>query len=181
MDVPRDNPFRPSRTASLQKPGESSHPGSSYHSDMRLADTIRREASTTGVDHGRYACRTYGIPLERDLDRCPECGHATIAPIEDVIDPTFSDRRPPGSKGVNARPSAGCRGSHCDRPVRHHQAGTVRLSANTTEGGRPVSDLAVSSGTNAVAPHRLHSSTPIGYRRPSFAHFMIYGFPQSSH
>jgi endonuclease III len=58
---------------------------------MRLADTIRREASTTGVDHGRYACRTYGIPLERDLDRCPECGHTTIAPIEDVIDPTFSD------------------------------------------------------------------------------------------
>jgi hypothetical protein len=52
---------------------------------------IRREASTTGVDHGRYACRTYGIPLERDLDRCPECGHTTIAPIEDVIDPTFSD------------------------------------------------------------------------------------------
>ena len=58
---------------------------------MRLADTIRREASTIGVDHGRYACRTCGIPLERDLDRCPECGHATIAPIEDVIDPTFSD------------------------------------------------------------------------------------------
>ena len=77
-DVPRDNPFRPSRTASLQKSSESSHPGSSYHSDMRLADTIGREASTTGVDHGRYACRTCGIPAgtgPRSLSGVRPCHH----------------------------------------------------------------------------------------------------------
>lgn len=58
---------------------------------MSLADETRREGATRAVTEGRYACRACGGPFGGDRERCPECGTARIAPIEEVIDPGFAN------------------------------------------------------------------------------------------
>ena len=57
--------------------------------DMTRADDLRRERNPE--DRDRYACEDCGLPIETHSRVYPGCRGASIAPIEELIDPSFRE------------------------------------------------------------------------------------------
>ena len=57
--------------------------------DMTRAVDLRRERNPEDWD--RYACEDCGLPTETHNGVCPECRGTSIAPIEELIDPSFRE------------------------------------------------------------------------------------------